>query len=103
MITDNQARRLLRGAALSAALLLMVAPAALADPRGYRSMDFSPTAPAIVNPDIAPPSRNAPKPDACWLSSPETFADFDARRRPSNTLAVPTFRNASDGGANVDN
>jgi hypothetical protein len=103
MITDNQTRRLLRGAALSAALLLMAAPAALADPQGYRSMDFSSTAPAIVNRDIPLPSRNAPKPDACWLSSHETFADFDARRPPSNIPAVPTSSNAGQGGANVDN
>ncbi len=37
MITDNQARRLLRGAALSALLLLTAAPAALADPQGYHA------------------------------------------------------------------
>jgi hypothetical protein len=37
MITDNQVRQLLRGAALSASLLLMAAPAALADPQGYRA------------------------------------------------------------------
>ena len=37
MITDNQARRLLHGAALSATLLLTATPAALADPQGYHA------------------------------------------------------------------
>ena len=37
MTTRNQTRQLLQGAAFSAALLLVTAPAALADPHGYHA------------------------------------------------------------------
>jgi hypothetical protein len=78
MITDNQAQRLVRSAALSAALLLMAAPIALADSQGYGSTDFRP----IANTDVAPASGNAPKPDACYLSSTHAF---DARESAPQT------------------
>jgi hypothetical protein len=38
MTTRNQTRQLLQGVVISAALLLVTAPAALADPQGYRAV-----------------------------------------------------------------
>jgi hypothetical protein len=40
MITNNQARQVLRRTSLAAALILMAAPVALADPPGYYFQDF---------------------------------------------------------------
>lgn len=64
MITDKQAQRLLHSAALSAALLLTAAPSVLA--------------------------QNAPKPEACFLSSPGAFTPFMAPRPASDAAASDT-------------
>ena len=47
-MTANQTCRRLRRAALSAAMLLIAAPAALADPPGYLFKDVEPDAPTVV-------------------------------------------------------
>jgi hypothetical protein len=80
MTTNNQARRLLRGTALSIALLLMAAPATLADAQGYRSLDLAAAA-AIANTPASPAAQNAPKPDACYLSSAHAFDELDSAPR----------------------
>jgi hypothetical protein len=74
MTTYNQARQLLRRTALSAAMLLVAAPAALADPPGYLFQDFDGTAPATVSAPI-PPQRNAANQEAARLASTRAFAD----------------------------
>ena len=48
MIANDQVRQLLRDAALSAALLMMAAPAALADPQGYHAASEQPAYTAYV-------------------------------------------------------
>jgi len=80
MTSFSQARRLLRSAAFSAAILLTAAPVALADPQGYQSMDVQPTAPATMT---MPTSElhNAPAPGAEFLSSPEAWEALAAHRR----------------------
>ena len=78
MITDKQARQLLHGAAFSAALLLMAAPAALADPQGYGFANPRPVASAAVNALPSVELDNPPKPDADFLSSTSTW-DAQAR------------------------
>lgn len=103
MITNNQTRRLLRAAALSAVLLLMAAPAALADPQGYELPNPRPVASVLGNTPSSVELSNAPKPDACWLSSSKAFADIAARRPPSNTPTMPTAGYAGGGGANLRN
>ena len=91
----KQTKWLLRGAALSAAMLMLAASVALADPREY----------GLVDPNTVPPMElsNAPKPGADFLSSPEVCAGFAARRSLNSTPAVPTSRNVSEGGGHVDN
>ena len=60
MTTDSQARRLLRRAALSAAMLLIAAaPAAFADPPGYLFRDFEQTAPDVARAPVPPQQLNA--------------------------------------------
>ena len=54
MTANNQTCQLLRRAALSAAMLLIAAPAAFADPPGYLFKDIEPGAPAVVS---APPQH----------------------------------------------
>ena len=49
MTAKNQTCQLLRRAALSAATLLLAAPAAFADPPGYLFKDIEPDAPAVVS------------------------------------------------------
>jgi hypothetical protein len=78
MITDKQTQRLPRGVALSAALLLMAAPAALADPQGYGFANPRPVASAAVNALPSVELDNPPKPDADFLSSTSTW-DAQAR------------------------
>jgi hypothetical protein len=46
MITNNQARQVLRRTSLAAALILTAAPVALADPPGYYFQDFGLSSPA---------------------------------------------------------
>ena len=48
MTANNQTCQLLRRAALSAAMLLIAAPAAFADPPGYLFKDIEPEPPAVV-------------------------------------------------------
>ena len=59
MITENQTRQLLRGAALSAAMLLIAAPAAFARPPGYLYRDFEHTAPVVARAPVPPQQLNA--------------------------------------------
>ena len=60
MTTNNQTYQLLRRVALSAAMLLTVAPAAFADPPGYLFKDIEPEAPAVVSvPPKHPKAANA--------------------------------------------
>ena len=61
----KQTQRLLRGAALSAAMLMLAASVALAEPREY----------GLVDPNTLPQVElsNPPKPDADFLSSPEVI------------------------------
>jgi hypothetical protein len=80
MTTNNQARRLLHGTALSIALLLTAAPAALADAQGSRSLDLAPAA-TIANTPAPPAAQNAPKPDACYLSSARAVDGLDSTPR----------------------
>jgi|HubBroStandDraft_1064217.scaffolds.fasta_scaffold619106_2 hypothetical protein len=92
MIIDNQARRLLRSAAFSAALLLMAASPALADPQEYALMNSRPAAAAVVN--TLPPVelRNAPKPDADFLFSSRTWDALGGSSptvRQTEALGVP--------------
>jgi hypothetical protein len=49
MIIHNRTRHVLHRAALSAALLLAAAPAALADPPGYLFQDFEQTIPSVAS------------------------------------------------------
>jgi hypothetical protein len=74
MISYGQARQLLRRTALSAAMLLIATPAALADPPGYLFQDFDGTAPATVSAPI-PPQRNAANQEAARLASARAIAD----------------------------
>jgi hypothetical protein len=80
MTSFSQARRLLRSAAFSAAILLTATPVALADPQGYQSMDVQPTAPATMEMPT-PELHNAPAPGAEFLSSPEAWEALAAHRR----------------------
>ncbi|SRR5258707_9749187 len=94
MTSLSQARRLLRSAAFSAAILLTAAPAALADPQAYLSMGVQPTAPATV----ATPSselHNAPAPDAEFLSSPEAWGDLAG---PSQMARQPEALSGKESG-----
>jgi hypothetical protein len=68
MITNNRARQLLRRAALSAAMILMAAPGALADPPGYLFQDFNQTAPAAVSAAVPSLQRDAANQDAGSLA-----------------------------------
>ena len=95
MTTRKQTQRLLQGAAFSAALLLVAAPAALADPGGLPSTNFEHAA-SVVNTPM-PALSNAPKPDACFLAAPEAAADFSAWRAPSNTPALAAAAMGSNG------
>jgi hypothetical protein len=69
MITDNQTRRLLRCAALSAAMLLMAGPAALADPPANRFQDFGQNTAAAVSAPVPSQQRNAVNRENGSLSS----------------------------------
>jgi hypothetical protein len=80
MISYGQARQLLRRTALSAAMLLIATPAALADPPGYLFQDFDGTAPATVSAPI-PPQRNAANQEAARLASARAIADVAEGRR----------------------
>ena len=60
-------------------------------------------APTVVNTRPPVELSNAPKPDADFLSSPEVFPGFAARRSLNSTPAVPASRNAGEGGGHVDN
>jgi hypothetical protein len=68
MTTGNQTRRLLQSAAFSVALLLVTAPAALADPGGLPTRDLGHTPVASMNTDVPSLAQNAPKPDGDFLS-----------------------------------
>jgi hypothetical protein len=70
MIAHNRARLLLRRAALSAALILAAAPAALADPPGYLFQDFEQTVPSAPVPphQIDPASQQAASPAVAGAS-----------------------------------
>ncbi len=76
MMTNNKAGQLLRRTAFSAAMLLIAAPAALADPPGYLFRDFADTAPPTVSAPIAPLQRNAANQEAARLASARAFADM---------------------------
>jgi hypothetical protein len=78
---------MLQSAAFSAALLLVAAPAALAAPQGYSAALGAPAAPAVLNTPM-PALSNAPKPDACFLSSPGAFANVSPPQMPSTTSAL---------------
>ena len=94
MTSFSQARRLLRSAAFSAAILLTAAPVALADPQGYQSMDVQATAPATV--EIPTPElHNAPAPDAEFLSSPEAWDDLAG---PSQMARQPEALSGQESG-----
>ena len=75
MMTNNKAGQLLRRTALSAAMLLIAAPAALADPPGYLFRDFDDAAPATVSAPIAPAQRNAANQEAARVASAPAFAN----------------------------
>jgi hypothetical protein len=96
MTTSSQTRWWLHGVAVSAALLMMTAPAAQADPARSLSTDVE-TAPTIVNTPVPVPLSNAPKPDACWLSSPDAFANFKARQMPNDKPARAASGISSNG------
>ena len=91
MTTNNHARQLLRRAALSAAMLLVAAPAALADPPGYLFEDFEQVAVAVASAPVPPQQSNAANQEATRLAS---------ARGPANTAesSSPT-RSAADSGA----
>jgi len=69
MMTNNKAGQLLRRTALSAAMLLIAAPAALADPPGYLFRDFADPATATASAPVAPLQRNAANQEAARLAS----------------------------------
>ena len=96
MTTRKQTQRLLQGAAFSAALLLVAAPAALADPAGLPSTNFEQAAPAVMNTPM-PALSNAPKPDACFLVSSDGFANFSARQVSSNAPGLAAAAIGSNG------
>ncbi|HEX9489909.1 MAG TPA: hypothetical protein VF930_06460 [Stellaceae bacterium] len=75
MLTNNKTGQLLRRTALSAAMLLIAAPAALADTPGYLFRDFDDTAPATVSAPVPPPQRNAANQEASGLASARAFAN----------------------------
>lgn len=75
MMTNNKAGQMLRRAALSAAMLLIAAPAALADPPGYLFRDFADTAQATVSAPMPAPQRNATNQEASRVASAPAFAD----------------------------
>jgi len=66
MIVHNRARYVLRRAALSALLLLVAAPAAVADPPGYLFQGFEQSMPSVasVPPHQIDPSQAAASPSA---------------------------------------
>ena len=72
--TVPYAQRTLRRAALSAALLLAAAPAALADPPGYDFMDFN-----------QPPAVTASAPTPMQQAAPMQEAKCAAPAAPSAT------------------
>ena len=96
MTTRTQMNRILQGVALSAALLLVAAPAALADPAGLPSANFEHATPAVVNTPM-PALSNAPKPDACFLVSSDGFANFSARQVSSNAPGLAAAAIGSNG------
>jgi len=75
MMTNSKAGQSLRRTALSAAMLLIAAPAALADPPGYLFRDFADPAPATASAPIAPLQRNAANQEAARLASARAFAN----------------------------
>lgn len=75
MISNRQVQRLLRRAALSAAILLTAAPAALADPPGYLFQDFERTPPAVVSAPLTPRQDAAANQEAGSLSSSRSSAN----------------------------
>ena len=93
MTNLSQARRLLCSAAFSATILLIAAPAALADPAGgYLTADVQPAAPAVVELD------NAPAPGPEFLSSPHAWDELGGS---SQTAPAAASGQGSGGLTNV--
>lgn len=81
---SSQARQWLRSAVLTAVIFLMAAPAALADPSGDSFTAPEHSAPAIVSTSSPPPSCDAPKPGASFLSDAHAWEALEklAHARP---------------------
>ena len=69
MIVHNRTRHVLHRAALSAVLLLVAAPVALADPPGYLFQDFEQSMPSVA---FVPPHQIDPSSQAA--TSPQSQA-----------------------------
>jgi hypothetical protein len=74
MATDSQKRQLLRRAALSAAMLLIVAPAAFADPPGNLFRDFEHSAPVVASAPTLPRQVNVPNAESSLRAEQEKHA-----------------------------
>jgi hypothetical protein len=74
MATDSQKRQLLRRAALSAAMLLIVAPAAFADPPGNLFRDFEHSAPVVASAPALPRQVSVPNAESYLRAEQEKHA-----------------------------
>jgi hypothetical protein len=97
MAMNNQTTRLLQYGMLAAAMLLLTAPAALADPPGYDFQDFEQTSPPAMTAPVSPDQRDAASREPGAVSAVKTDDPRNASSQ-ADQARVEAERNSADAG-----
>jgi hypothetical protein len=97
MTINNQTTRLFRHGMFAAAMLVLAAPAALADPPGYYFQDFEQSSPVATTAPVAPDQRDAASREPGAVSAVKTDDPRNASSQ-ADQARVEAERNSADAG-----